>query len=190
ALRYGQLWEVNTYLGLNCERKVRQGDFAAAHHHIEQLCELSESYGYSFAQSTEYSMRAFVLLEQRRLAEALRAVDRYYLSRHEAVLKLLALPTRANAEILLGDRERAGKARPSARGVEPERCRGPTAGCAAGGRPYLRGGWPAPARAQGRPADVPGARARGLRRSCRGAVHAARPRLGPGAARDTGRGRG
>ncbi|TMB38489.1 MAG: hypothetical protein E6J55_24900 [Deltaproteobacteria bacterium] len=117
ALRYGQLWEVNTYLGLNCERKVRQGDFAAAHHHIEQLCELSESYGYSFAQSTEYSMRAFVLLEQRRLAEALRAVDRYYLSRHEDVLKLLALATRAKAEILLGDRERAGKALLEARGV-------------------------------------------------------------------------
>ena len=44
ALRCGQLWDVNTYLGLYCDRRLRQGDFAgrprvarAARRHERQL---------------------------------------------------------------------------------------------------------------------------------------------------------
>src|SRR5206468_743804 len=123
ALRYGQLWEVNTYLGLNCERKVRQGDFAAAHHHIEQLCELSESYGYSFAQSREYSMRHFVLLDVTDLeqclrdgAPAARQVGKRARRSARAAIRIAAKVARERAEAyklagrlcwLLGERDRA-----------------------------------------------------------------------------------
>jgi len=107
ALRNGQLWEANSYLGLDCERRMRRGEFAAARRRIDLLAQLSEAYGYSFAQSTEYSTRAFVLLEERRLPEARAAIERYYASRDEEVLKLLALGTRAKIEILDGDRDAA-----------------------------------------------------------------------------------
>jgi tetratricopeptide (TPR) repeat protein len=46
ALRCGQLWDVNTYLGLYCDRRLRQGDFAGARELLARLDDLNESYGY------------------------------------------------------------------------------------------------------------------------------------------------
>src|SRR5262249_55271207 len=55
ALRYGQLWDVNTYLDLNCERRIRQGAWAAAGRDIERMRELVEVYSYDFARSNLYA---------------------------------------------------------------------------------------------------------------------------------------
>ncbi|TMA94292.1 MAG: hypothetical protein E6J77_03880 [Deltaproteobacteria bacterium] len=55
-------------------------------------------------------MAAFMLLEQRRLVEALEALDLYYTTRHEEPLNLLALGTGAKIRLLLGDRDGAAAA--------------------------------------------------------------------------------
>jgi class 3 adenylate cyclase len=103
ALRHGQFWDVNTYLGLECERRIHQGDFAGARRDIERIARVRDVYGFDFARSNEYAMPAYLFLEERRLGEALRAVDRYHADRHEELLHLIALGTRAKIQILAGD---------------------------------------------------------------------------------------
>ena len=70
ALRCGQLWDVNTYLGLYCDRRLRQGDFAGARALLARLDDINESYGYAFAGTNHDGMTALLLLEERRLTEA------------------------------------------------------------------------------------------------------------------------
>ena len=106
-LRYGQLWDVNTYLGLLCERHIHQGDLEKAIQVRTRLREIADVYYLDFARSNEYAMTAWILLQQRRLGEALAAVDLYYQSRDEEMLNLLALGTKAKIQLLLGDRPAA-----------------------------------------------------------------------------------
>jgi class 3 adenylate cyclase/tetratricopeptide (TPR) repeat protein len=103
ALRYGQLWDVNTYVGLFCDQRLRQGDFATARELLARLADISDSYGYAFAEANHDGMTALCLLEKRDLGEALRAADKYYGERHEDALRVLGLGVRAKAQVLLGD---------------------------------------------------------------------------------------
>ena len=103
ALHYGQFWDVNTYRGLNCERLIHQGDFAGARHEIERIRQLADDYGYEFARSNEYAMPALLLLQQRQLPGALAVVERYYAERHEELLNLFALGTKAKIQLCAGD---------------------------------------------------------------------------------------
>jgi hypothetical protein len=109
SLQQGLLWDVNTYLGLNCERKIRQGRFDAARADIAKLIEIGDVYAYDFARSNQHAMTAFLHLEQRHLTAALEAVNVYYETRHEDVLNLLALGVRAKIEILRGELEVAAE---------------------------------------------------------------------------------
>src|SRR5262249_57330888 len=70
ALRCGQLWDVSTYLGLYCDRLLRQGDFAGARALLARLDDMDVSYGYSFAGAYRDGTTALLLLEERPLAEA------------------------------------------------------------------------------------------------------------------------
>jgi tetratricopeptide (TPR) repeat protein len=103
ALRQGQLWDVNTYLDLDCERHIRQGAWAAAGRDIERMRELVEVYSYGFARSNLEARTASLLVEQRRLEGALEALDRYA-GRDEELFRLLELGMRGKTQILLGDR--------------------------------------------------------------------------------------
>lgn len=103
ALRYGQLWDVNTYIGLHCDLLLRQGAFRAARERIDQLTEINDAYGYGFAGSNRDGMLALLLLEQRKLPEALQALAHYESTRHEEPLKVLGLGSKAKAQVLLGD---------------------------------------------------------------------------------------
>jgi tetratricopeptide (TPR) repeat protein len=103
ALWYGQFWDVNTYRGLNCERLIQQGDFAGARREIERIRQLADDYGYEFARSNEYAMPALLLLQQRQLPGALAVVERYYAERHEELLNLVALGTKAKIQLYAGD---------------------------------------------------------------------------------------
>jgi tetratricopeptide (TPR) repeat protein len=107
ALRCGQLWDVNTYLGLYCDRRLRQGDFAGARALLAQLDDMAESYGYTFAGANRDGMTALLLLEERRLAEASAAAEEYTALRHEDALRVLGLGTCAKAQLLLGRRAAA-----------------------------------------------------------------------------------
>jgi class 3 adenylate cyclase/tetratricopeptide (TPR) repeat protein len=107
ALGCGQLWDVNTYLGLYCDRRLRQGDFAGARALLARLADMNESYGYAFAGANHDGMTALLLLEERRLVEASRAAEDYVATRHEDALRVLGLGTHAKAQLLLGRREAA-----------------------------------------------------------------------------------
>ena len=103
ALRAGQLWDVNTYVGLLCDRKLRQGDFYAARELVTRLAEISDAYGYGFAATNHDAMTTLLLLEQRQLAGALEVADAYAGARHEKPLKILGLGSKAKAQVLLGE---------------------------------------------------------------------------------------
>ena len=107
ALRCGQLWDVNTYLGLYCDRRLRQGDFAGARALLARLDDMNESYGYAFAGTNHDGMTALLLLEERRLTEASRMAEDYTAMRHEDALRVFGLGTCAKAQLLLGRRDDA-----------------------------------------------------------------------------------
>jgi class 3 adenylate cyclase/tetratricopeptide (TPR) repeat protein len=109
VLRYGQVWDANTYLDLSCDRLTKQGRFNAARALIARMDETIDTYGYEFARSNRTAQTAFLLLEERKLPEALDVAEDYYASRQEDPLRILALGTRARIELLLGDRERAAQ---------------------------------------------------------------------------------
>jgi tetratricopeptide (TPR) repeat protein len=103
ALRHGGLWEVNTYLGLDADRRLRRGDFAGARRRIDQLAEIAATYGFGFARTNQMGMTALLLLEQRQLDGALDAANLYLAEVQEPPLRTLALGAKAKAEVLLGD---------------------------------------------------------------------------------------
>jgi class 3 adenylate cyclase/tetratricopeptide (TPR) repeat protein len=109
ALRFGQLWDVNTYLGLYCDRRLRQGDFAGARTLLGRLADLNDAYGYAFAGANHDVTLALLLLEQRRVRDALHAIEPYVAARHEDPLKVLGYGTRAKIQLLLGDGEAAAE---------------------------------------------------------------------------------
>jgi class 3 adenylate cyclase/tetratricopeptide (TPR) repeat protein len=104
AIRYGQMWDVNTYLGLHCEQAIVQGEFARAEQDFAVMQRMADEYGYGFAASNRQYMEAYMYLEQRRLLEALAAFDRYHQGRQEDNHNLLALGIKTRIHILQGDR--------------------------------------------------------------------------------------
>lgn len=109
GLKSGILWDVNSYLGLECDRQLRQGRFAAAGEQLRRLTEVSDGYGYEFAQANHDGMRSILLLETRDLDAALGAVERYYAGRDEDTLRVLALGTKAKVLTLLGRHGESGE---------------------------------------------------------------------------------
>ena len=106
-IRLGQLWDVQTYLGMLGEQRVHQGALAAAAAIRERLREIADGYGLDWARSNQYANEVWVLMQRRDLTAALTALERYYRSRDEELLNLLALGARAKIEILQGNRAAA-----------------------------------------------------------------------------------
>jgi tetratricopeptide (TPR) repeat protein len=106
ALGRGQLWDVNTFLDLRCERRIRQGRWAGAESDIAKMVRVAEVLGYDFARSNQYNRTAQLFVEQRAFDRALEALD-LYAGRDEKVFQLLALGSRAKVELLRGQPERA-----------------------------------------------------------------------------------
>jgi hypothetical protein len=96
------LWDADVYLGMSCERHSLQGDFATAAAELDAVARLRTEWGYDFAASTQQAQTAVLLIEQRRCEDALAAAVRYYDTRHEDALHLLALGLRAKIELLQG----------------------------------------------------------------------------------------
>jgi hypothetical protein len=109
GLKSGIVWDVNTYLGLECDRQLRQGRFDAAGDRLRRLTEVSDVYGYEFARANYDGMRAILLLEARALDEAATAVDGYYAGRDEDTLRVLALGTKAKIQTLQGEQAAAAE---------------------------------------------------------------------------------
>ena len=103
ALRHGGPWEVNTYLGLDADRRLRRGDFAGARQRIDQLADLADTYGFGFARTNQMAETTLLLLEQRRLDAALDAANLYHAGVQDPPLRVLALGARASVQSLRGD---------------------------------------------------------------------------------------
>jgi len=109
ALRYGGLWEVNTYLGLDADRRLRRGDFAGARGRLDELADIAETYGFEFARTNHAAETTLLLLEEGRLEEARDAADLYASVVDDPPLRVLALGSKTKAQALLGDIEGAGR---------------------------------------------------------------------------------
>jgi len=107
GLRYGRLWDVIVYLGFCCSTSAHQGDFAGCRRILDKIAEINDVFAFEFGESQACGETAILLLEQRRLREALEAIAVYYESRDEQVMNVLALGMRAKAQLLLNDRSAA-----------------------------------------------------------------------------------
>lgn len=107
TLRSGQVWDVDTFLGIDAEKAIDQGRFADAERRLERIAEIVGAYGYDYARSNQHALTTFLALARRRLDDALAAAQRYYDERPEDLLNLIALGTKAKVEILQGHRAAA-----------------------------------------------------------------------------------
>jgi tetratricopeptide (TPR) repeat protein len=110
ALRYGEVWDVTTYLGIDCDRRARRGDFAGARRDLALLRDINDSYGYGFAGTSHDSYLMILHLEERDLTKTLQVAERYLAGVDEYSLKLYALSTIAEAHVRRGDRAAAAAA--------------------------------------------------------------------------------
>src|SRR5262249_20584356 len=83
GLRRGQLWDVATHLGLEGTKLALQGRFAEAEDRVARIAVIEDRYTYDLASSNRHSVTTSLLLEQRRLAAALRAAETYVVEHEE-----------------------------------------------------------------------------------------------------------
>jgi tetratricopeptide (TPR) repeat protein len=110
ALGQGLVWDVTLYVGLEMDRRLRRGDFDGARTMLEKLADIRDTYGYAYAGSNHNGMLAILLLEQRRLTEALPLTVHHHEVSQEGTLKLMTLGILAKIHTLLGQRTEAAEA--------------------------------------------------------------------------------
>jgi hypothetical protein len=108
-IRNGQLYDVTNYLGFSTEKRIRQGRFEEAEQRLRRLDRIADAFQYDLALSTLHGLGAFLLLERERFADAVRAADVYYSEHGDPLPNLLALATKAKAQLLAGDRDGAAR---------------------------------------------------------------------------------
>jgi hypothetical protein len=101
-VRAGHLWEAAAYLGLLGEKRIRCGDFAGFEHVLRRNDELAEGFGYQAARLGGMGDQVYLRLEQGRFEEAIAAADAYHEESPQALLHLLALGARAEAQVRAG----------------------------------------------------------------------------------------
>ena len=110
GLRYGRLWEVQTFLDLDGERCVHRGDWDGAARRLDALAAFNEQFRHGTAMAAHRAITAYLHLERREVPEALAAIDRYYRDHAEASFQLQALGMMAKIHALGGDLAAAGQA--------------------------------------------------------------------------------
>jgi predicted ATPase len=110
GLRYGRLWEVQTFLDLDGERCLHRGDWDGAARRLDALSAFNEQFRHGTAIAAHRAITAYLHLERRELPEALAAIDRYYRDHAEASFQLQALGMMAKMHALGGDLPAAGQA--------------------------------------------------------------------------------
>lgn len=103
GLRFGRLWEFQTYLDLECERRIFRGDFAGARARLARLADFAERYRHDHAHAALQALGAYLHLERRELPEALAAIEQYYRDHGEPSFQIQALGTAAKIRCLAGD---------------------------------------------------------------------------------------
>lgn len=103
ALRKGCLFDVTNYLGFEADKSIYQGRFREAAERIEEIGKIEDLYAYDAARSIRQFPAAVLLLQRRRLDEALTVAEAYLTENDEPTVHLLALGTKAEIQILRGD---------------------------------------------------------------------------------------
>jgi predicted ATPase len=109
-LRCGGLWEVTSYLGLVAEQSIHKGEFGVVRQRIDEIDKIWDLYQYDLAKTNHYYLPTLLLLEERRLVEAVAAAEAYYDENPEDLLHILALGSKAKAQTLLGELDSAEEA--------------------------------------------------------------------------------
>jgi hypothetical protein len=103
GLRYGRLWEVQTYLDLHGKRCIDRGEFARARERLVELADFAERYRHDVANAAHQAGLALLHLERRELGAARLAAERYHQDHEEPAFQLLALGIQARARQLAGE---------------------------------------------------------------------------------------
>jgi class 3 adenylate cyclase/predicted ATPase len=101
-VRAGRLWEAVAYLGLLADKRARCGDFDGFQAVLRRLTEIADGLGYQDAQLAALGDQVYLLLEQGRFDEAAAAADHYREESPQALLHVLALGARAEAQVRAG----------------------------------------------------------------------------------------
>jgi hypothetical protein len=109
SLRYGQLWDVITYLANHGDQKIAMGQFQTAVAEIELVAEIRDQYENDLARSTHGYLATLLALEERRLEDALKEADIHYEENAEELLHVHALSGKAKGQTLLNDLHRAAE---------------------------------------------------------------------------------
>lgn len=109
-IQQGLFWDLQTYLGLACNRLSSQGRFAEANEHLQRLAHLRDAYDFEFAADNFDGESAILALERRDLPKGLDACERYLEGRNEAGLRVHALGIQGKLLFHAGDRGRADAA--------------------------------------------------------------------------------
>ncbi len=103
SLRFGSLWEITTYLGLLGTKHVHCGSFDRAGEALARIDEIWDAYLYDLAKTNHYYLPTILALERGSFGEAIAAADAYYDENPEDLLHVLALSSKAKAQVLAGD---------------------------------------------------------------------------------------
>lgn len=103
SIRAGLFWDMQTYLGLACDRLLREGRFDESQQHFARLAELRDAYDFEFAGTNFDGESAMYHLEKRDLDNARESVERYLRGRDEYALRVLGLGTKAKILTHAGD---------------------------------------------------------------------------------------
>jgi hypothetical protein len=103
GLRFGRLWEVQTYFDLDGERCLYRGAWGRAQARLDALARFDAEYRHGTAAAAQLALTAYLHLERRELAPALAAIERYYRDHAEASFQLQALGMAARIHALGGD---------------------------------------------------------------------------------------
>jgi class 3 adenylate cyclase/tetratricopeptide (TPR) repeat protein len=106
-IRNGQLFDVTNYLAICAEKRVCQGRFEEALGVMEGLEEIADLYQFDLAVSSLHGLSAFLALEQGLFEDAVEAADIHYTQHDDPLLNILALSTRAKAQVHAGDPDAA-----------------------------------------------------------------------------------
>lgn len=103
GLRFGRLMEFQTYLDLECERRIFRGDFDGARARLAEIEDFADRYRHDQARGALQALGAYLHLERRELPEALAAIEMYYRDHGEPSFQIQALGTAAKIRCLAGD---------------------------------------------------------------------------------------
>ncbi len=110
-LRIGEVWDAVTHCFLHGLPKIFQGDFDAAKSMVSKLSEIAKAYDNDICYFHKYILNCYLLIECRRLHEALdesnRAIDLARRVNPGTLVEMYA--TKATTHLLMKDTEEAGR---------------------------------------------------------------------------------